>query len=839
MNNGTQRIPAGGKNLLNIRATIISKRHHVSVFIVISLVFLSIAFLYFYNLLQWSYGPDFGWAITDQMEKIEFVEVYGEAERAGLKVGDKIISVNNTQVRSYEQLQQHLIREAGRENIYEVDRNGQIITATVLNRVLGFDKAFLRFGLTWVLGIIFFILGGAVFFMKPGTLASWGFLMTMFNAGLYITFSFTSKLLPEWLDAINIFALAFLPGSLLHLAQTVPVERSWIKKNKLFLLMPYMLSFVLLIIMRFSAKLVTDIPVVWKQIALFYSVFSILAFLFSVSSGLLKSAAVITRMRSRIILMGVILSAGFPLLDNVMTLFFGYMLITSPVLNLPFYLFLPIFTGYSIAKHNLFDVDVYIKRAVGYGFMTVLVGAIYFTLQISMRTALLKTGFGEYTDKIYPVVFAVLIVFLFNPINRSVQKGVDKLFFRKRFDYKETIIKVSDALTSVLDLSEVIRKIIFTVRAEMFIDTAGVIMLEPQKKECQTLFVSDDPDSGKNQLKEKCIPYDDPLLSLIAKEKKVITLYDVLEDPSYEDVKEPCSQRFTEMGASVLLPLIYKDTVTGALALGFKKSGHFYTREDIDLLNTLANHGAVAIENARLVDKIKREEIVRTNLSRYLSPQIVEHIIKKDVEVNLGGDKRVVTVLFMDIIGFTSLSERLQPEEIVSLLNEYFTEMSKAIFRWEGTLDKFAGDQIMAFWGAPTRQPDHAERAVRCAMNISKMLDELQERWRKEGKPVFDCGIGINTGEVLVGNIGVEGMKMDYTVIGDTVNLASRVEKLTRQYKSRILITEFTMEHIRESVAANKIGNIKLTDLAHVKVKGKEQGVRIYKLEITEGDDLT
>jgi adenylate cyclase len=127
---------------------------------------------------------------------------------------------------------------------------------------------------------------------------------------------------------------------------------------------------------------------------------------------------------------------------------------------------------------------------------------------------------------------------------------------------------------------------------------------------------------------------------------------------------------------------------------------------------------------------------------------------------------------------------------------------------------------------------------VRCAMNISKKLDELHERWKKEGKPIFDCGIGINTGEVLVGNIGVEGMKMDYTVIGDAVNLASRVEKLTRQYKSRILITEFTMEHIRESVAANNIVNIKLSDLAQVKVKGKEQGVRIYKLEITEGDDL-
>ena len=294
------------------------------------------------------------------------------------------------------------------------------------------------------------------------------------------------------------------------------------------------------------------------------------------------------------------------------------------------------------------------------------------------------------------------------------------------------------------------------------------------------------------------------------------------------------SERFSRMGVSMVLPLVYQDTVKGALALGYKKSGHFYTRADIDLLNTLANSGAVAIENAKLVDQIKKEEIIRTNLSRYLSPQVVEDIIHKDVEVNLGGDRKVVTILFMDLIGFTSLSEKLQPEEVVSILNEYFTEMSKGIFKWQGTLDKFAGDQIMAFWGAPFEQPDHAELAVQCALEVSKKLDELQEKWKKESKPVLNCGIGINTGEVLVGNIGVEGMKMDYTVIGDTVNLASRVEKITRQYESRILITEFTFENIRNSIESGRMSGVKFTDLAEVKVKGKEQGVRIYRVEGTE-----
>lgn len=137
----------------------------------------------------------------------------------------------------------------------------------------------------------------------------------------------------------------------------------------------------------------------------------------------------------------------------------------------------------------------------------------------------------------------------------------------------------------------------------------------------------------------------------------------------------------------------------------------------------------------------------------------------------------------------------------------------------------------MAFWGAPFSQPNHAELAVRCALDVSKTLDRLQEKWRHEGKPVLNCGIGINTGEVLVGNIGVEGMKMDYTVIGDAVNLASRVEEITRQYGSRILVTEFTYEHVRRSIESGSLRGVQFTDLAEVKVKGKEKGVRIYRVE--------
>ena len=250
-------------------------------------------------------------------------------------------------------------------------------------------------------------------------------------------------------------------------------------------------------------------------------------------------------------------------------------------------LIFPASIAYAIAKHNLFDVDVYVKRAVGYGIMTAIVGTTYFSLQVGVRTAF-QPIFGEHAEKIYPALFAVLIVFLFNPLNKTVQTAVDKLFYRKKFSYKETVTKVSNALTSMLDLDEVIQKLINTVRLEMFIDKAGVLILDEKKKACQAMFIGDDQEPVKPNENE-CVQYDDPFVDVLTKNKKLVTIYDINEDPYYKDIKETCSERFSRMGVSMVLPLVYQDTVKGALALGYKKSGHFYTRADIDLLNTLAN----------------------------------------------------------------------------------------------------------------------------------------------------------------------------------------------------------------------------------------------------------
>lgn len=239
----------------------------------------------------------------------------------------------------------------------------------------------------------------------------------------------------------------------------------------------------------------------------------------------------------------------------------------------------------------------------------------------------------------------------------------------------------------------------------------------------------------------------------------------------------------------------------------------------------------VSVTAIRFFYEERKAREIRQMFSSYVSPKIVKELIDNPDKTKLGGERRTVTVLFSDVIGFTSLSEKRQPEEVVSLLNEYFQEMAEIIFRWDGTLDKFVGDEIMAIWGAPVEQQNHAELAVRCALDMSDRLTRLQDRWKKRASDVLDVGIGINTGEVLIGNIGAPGKKMDYTAIGDHVNLAARVEKLTRQYGTRILMTENTFGHVEPLISKGSFGHIELRELASAKVKGKEKEVKIFGLK--------
>ena len=223
-------------------------------------------------------------------------------------------------------------------------------------------------------------------------------------------------------------------------------------------------------------------------------------------------------------------------------------------------------------------------------------------------------------------------------------------------------------------------------------------------------------------------------------------------------------------------------------------------------------------------DREKRH--IRRLFGRYVSNAVIDQLMADPSLVRLGGQRREMTVLFSDIRGFTAASERAAPEAVVAQLNEYFGAMVDVLFRHEGTLDKFVGDMVMGLFGAPLPDPRHADHAVRAALDMTTTLDRLNVKWRAEGRPELNIGIGINSGEMIAGNIGSEAI-MSYTVIGDAVNLGSRLESLNKEYGTRVIISERTRSLLTMPVQTRPIGA--------VTVKGRSQPVQIFEVLSASG----
>lgn len=223
----------------------------------------------------------------------------------------------------------------------------------------------------------------------------------------------------------------------------------------------------------------------------------------------------------------------------------------------------------------------------------------------------------------------------------------------------------------------------------------------------------------------------------------------------------------------------------------------------------------------RYITEEREKKKIRGAFQYYLTASVINEMLKNPDKLKLGGDKKNLSVLFSDIRGFTTISEKLTPEELVHLLNEYLTAMTDIVFKYDGMLDKYMGDAIMAVFGAPLDQTDHARRACQTALDMMNELHRLQKKWIEEGKPPLNIGIGINSGDMVVGNMGSQ-MRFDYTVMGDMVNLGSRLEGTNKEYGSNIIFSEFTYDAVKDFMCCR--------ELDWVRVKGKKLPVKIYEL---------
>jgi len=375
------------------------------------------------------------------------------------------------------------------------------------------------------------------------------------------------------------------------------------------------------------------------------------------------------------------------------------------------------------------------------------------------------------------------------------------------------LLTVGQTLSSVMTPEEVMPQVMQLV-FQMENVERGFVMLRDEKKGFRpAALLYKDERYGTDR---RAPVLSRTLVDRVMTEKVPLLIRDVSSDQRFSGSE---SLRTSGIRSAMCAPLIYKDRIFGLFYVDCLSMPFAFSKEELDIFSVVAAEAAISYDRAFSHVELSRRAIERRALGRFLSTAIVEKILANPDEIHLGGENQVATILFTDIRGFTRMSERMQPQHIVELLNEYFTEMTGVIFENGGTLDKYLGDGIMALFGAPWPKPDDAYRCVKAATEMQRSLMALNCRWQGRGQAALQVGIGINTGQVTAGNIGsVE--RMDYTVIGDTVNLASRL--CANAAGGQILISEPTFREISGRFSARRLESIR--------VKGKSDPVEIHEI---------
>jgi adenylate cyclase len=274
------------------------------------------------------------------------------------------------------------------------------------------------------------------------------------------------------------------------------------------------------------------------------------------------------------------------------------------------------------------------------------------------------------------------------------------------------------------------------------------------------------------------------------------------------------------------VPLLFGEEILGIMHLDSQIATNAFTEKDLQVFTGIAAQAAIAIQNARLAKKIEHEAQTRAQFQRLIPPNVVEQVVSGELFIEKGGKLSEVTMLCSDIRGFTPMSEKQRPEETVAMLNEYFEVMVDILFKHEGTLDKFVGDEIIGLFGAPIEVKDAPMKAVQCALEMQKALGEFNRTRAAENHEAIRVGIGINTGTVVTGAIG-SSKALQYTAIGDAMNTAARLQSIAKA--GEIIISEHTLELLGERVEA--------MTLPPVDIRGKQNKMRVYNVVgVRDGD---
>jgi adenylate cyclase len=380
-----------------------------------------------------------------------------------------------------------------------------------------------------------------------------------------------------------------------------------------------------------------------------------------------------------------------------------------------------------------------------------------------------------------------------------------------RRDYEKLRVsyELARAIGVELDIDKLLAKILDTAFLLLAADR-GVVLLVDEDKQLKPRCVR-----TKHGADEEVV-LSTTILETVKREKSAVLSNDASADSRFSGAHSIIMQGIR---STMAVPLLHGSELFGIMVLDSQVAVNAFNEKDLQLFQNVANQAAISIQNGLYAAKLEKEAVTRERFQRLLSPAIAEQVIHGKVDIVKGGELRDTTVLFTDIRGFTSMSESAKPEEIVAMLNEYFELMVEIIFRHEGTLDKFVGDEIMALFGAPVSHDNDSLRAVTTALEMLASLREFNSRRVAQGKVPIHIGIGINAGEVVAGYLG-SSRALEYTVIGDVVNTGARLCSYAQA--GQVIISETVYERVKHV--------FEIDELPPAQVKGKALPLRIFNV---------
>jgi adenylate cyclase len=384
----------------------------------------------------------------------------------------------------------------------------------------------------------------------------------------------------------------------------------------------------------------------------------------------------------------------------------------------------------------------------------------------------------------------------------------------------EILAQVAKVLIQVEELDPVLEKVMDLVFDQLLVDRGFIVLFDDEgNPKLELNRVREIEDGGDDE-----VPISRTILDMVSQQQVAILTHDAQADQRFEAGR---SVRIHQIRSAMCAPLWHREKVVGVIYVDSPLHVGSFSASDLDLLTALSNYAAVAIERARLNERIRRERVARDRLERYHSPAVIEAVLSDSGADGAAVTLRETSILFADIVGFTARCESLPPEEVAAFLSQFFSLAADVIFKHGGTLDKFIGDAVMAFFGAPLPQADHAERAVRSALELISVLEEWNSERETAGDDRVDVRIAINSGPVVVGDIG-SASRVDYTVLGNTVNVTARLEEHVATPGS-IVLGENTQAAIRDIFPTESLGSVQL--------KGLTRKINIFRV-ITEDAKL-